>query len=365
MGCQADPGTTPLRVSFCFSPPDGIGGAERSMLRLMTAVPADVMQCNIFASRRANPTFHRIAAQTTVPFHHVEPHDWRGYYRLFRETRPHVAYFFGRLRTLGWILAARAAGVRCLVGAERSSAGMPKDWISRRVDGRLLDGYVTNSRLAAHNLERLGISRERIFVVYNGVDPCERPIPEVELGAGPRVVCVANILPNKGHLLLVRAVSLLRSEHPGIRAILVGKDRTKGRFERAAEAEGISDCYAMTGFAPDVRGYLAAADVFALPSLLREGTPTSILEAMLAGVPVVASRIGGVSELIADGRTGLLVDPGNPEALSERIGWLLKHRDQAEAIAQRAALHVRARHSVASMIEGHLRAFRGLLKRTR
>lgn len=362
MGSQAEAGTTPLRVSFCFSPPDGIGGAERSMLRLMTAVSPEVMACSILASRRANPTFHQIASRTPVPFHHVEPHDLRGYYRLFRRIRPHVAYFFGRVRTLGWILAAKAAGVPCLVGAERSSGGRPKDWISRPLDGRLLHGYIANSEIGARNLQRLGIDRSRIAVVYNGVDPCTRPAPEVDLGGdGPRIVCVANIVPNKGQALLVRAVSRLRPEHPGIRAVLVGTDRTAGRFERTARADGVADCLVMAGFVPDVRGHLAAADVFALPSRLREGTPTSILEAMLAGVPVVASRIGGVPELVEDGRTGLLVDPGDPEALSERIGWLLKHRDHAEAIAQRAAEHVRVRHGVRAMIEGHVGAFRRLM----
>ena len=204
------------------------------------------------------------------------------------------------------------------MAAERSAADRWSDRWARRLDRAFVDAYVANSEFAARNLRAIVGDEPPVWVVPNGVNggaPLRRHERETR---APQLLCVGNITPNKGQGVLLEAIRLLRDRHPGIRATLVGRDFTDGRFFRAAEARGLGDTYTAVGFVDDVRTYLARADVAVLPTLHREGMPTALLEAMRAGVPVVASRVGGVSEIVEHGRTGLLVTPG--DAQGPRLG---------------------------------------------
>ncbi|HEY7514757.1 MAG TPA: glycosyltransferase, partial [Vicinamibacteria bacterium] len=174
---------------------------------------------------------------------------------------------------------------------------------------------------------------------------------------------VGNLTPNKGHVVLLEAVRLLRERYPSLSATLVGRDFTGGGLFLEAEKRGLGDTYVACGFVDDVRPYLARATVAVLPSLRREGMPTALLEAMGAGVPVVASRVGGVSEIVEDGRTGLLVPPGDAPALARTIGLLLDDPSLRRALARSARRYVLARHGMAAMVDGHRGAFAAALAR--
>ena len=163
--------------------------------------------------------------------------------------------------------------------------------------------------------------------------------------------------------VLLEAVRLLRPGHPGLRATLVGRDFTGGRFFAQAEARGLADTYSAAGFVDDVRPYLALARLIVLPTLHREGMPTSLLEAMRAGVPVVASRVGGVAEMVEHGQTGLLVTPGDARGLAEAIGRLLDDEVERRRLADNARRYVMEHHDIKVMVEGHRTAFREALAR--
>src|SRR5262249_30654242 len=143
----------------------------------------------------------------------------------------------------------------------------------------------------------------------------------------------------------------------GTRAVLVGRDFTSGRFGSEAEARGLADTYEAVGFVDDVRPFLARASVLVLPSRRREGMPAALLEAMGAGVPVVASRVGGVAEIVADGETGRLVPPEDPEALADAIAGLLGGGHLRGRLARNGRRFVLTHHGLATMVEGHRAAF--------
>ena len=350
-----------LRVAFVFAS-KGIGGAERSMLRLMAKAHPASLDCRMIVPARENPRLRQAAADAGVPYYALRPFDIAGLYRCLRDDRPDVLYVFGRFRIVPWAVAARCAGVPCIVAAERSAANRATDHLARRLDRRLVTAYVANSEFAARNLRAIvGASGPPVHVVPNGLDAGALPL-RPDPPAGPSsLLCVGNITANKGQGILLEAVRLLRDRYPEIHAVLVGHDFTRGRFFAEAKARGLEGTYTAVGFADDVGPHLARATIAVLPTLKREGMPTSLLEAMRAGVPVVASRVGGVQEIVEDGRTGLLVTPGDAQGLAYAIDRLLGDDIARSRLARNAARSVRDRYDVDSMVEGHVAAFRHAL----
>jgi len=149
------------------------------------------------------------------------------------------------------------------------------------------------------------------------------------------------------------------------RATLVGHDYTGGRFFREAAARGLENTYDWAGFRNDLGPFLAGARVLVLPTREREGMPTSLLEGMLAGVAVVASRVGGVGEIVDDGRNGLLVPPGDAPALATALGRVLGDDALRRALASKGRRHVLERHGIGSMVESHRAAFHQVLEQGR
>jgi glycosyltransferase involved in cell wall biosynthesis len=355
--------SAPLRVAFVFAA-RGIGGAERSMLRLMEQSHPDRLHCRVVVIGPENPELRQAAGVLGVPYHGLRAADMPGLLRVMRRHRPDLLYVFGRLRTIAWTLVARLAGVRCVVAAERSAADRRSDRLARGLDRFLVEAYVANSDYAARNLQRvLGSGAPPVFVVPNGIagrraGESVHPAPPT-----PSVVCIGNITPNKGQGVLLQAVRLLRARFPGLRAMLVGRDFTRGRFFAHADAEGLADTYEAVGFAEDVGPFLERATVVALPTLHREGMPTSLLEAMRAGVPVVASRVGGVSEVVQDGRTGLLVQPGDAPGLASALSRILEDDGLRARMGAAGRRYVQERHDVSVMVDGHLAAFHQAMAR--
>lgn len=366
----ASDGHASRRVCFIFAA-NGIGGAESSMLRLMRYAHPQQLECSVILTGQPDSKLAQAVAQLPVCCYSVKPLDWSGLSALLRQIQPDVAYLFGQIRTLGWAWAARRAGVPLLVGAERGSGTRWINRLGRRLDKHVLDGYITNSRQTARVMQQqIGIRPDRIFVAYNGLDLAPPslatpPLATPPLAALPQavdepIVCVANIRPLKGQIVLLQAVRRLQATYPALRAVLVGEDLTQGRFFQEVEAQGLHDTFRWTGFVADVKPYLAQASIFVLPSLYREGLPTSILEAMWAGLPVVASQVGGVDELVRDGETGWLVPPGEVEILAERLAQLLADAALRRQMGQRAREHVQHHHTMQAMVDGHLHAFQNL-----
>lgn len=339
----------------------GMGGAETSLARLARfAHPARLRVSVVLMG--ADPSVAR--AFGDIPVRRLGAGDLAGLFRAFREARTEIAYLFGQVRVIPWALVARRAGVPLVVGAERGSATRLANRLGRLVDRFFIDGYIANSAPAAETLVRLhGLPASRVRLVRNGVALPEGPVPPLppELtDDGPRVACIANLRENKGHIVLARAIRLLQPRHPGLKAWLVGRDLSQGRLQSRLAAEGLEDTVELAGFAADVRPFLARARATCLPSLFREGMPTSLLESMLAGVPVVASDVGGVGDLLAHGRNGLLVPPGDAAALAEALDRLLSDRALADRLASEAARSTLPSYTLAAMCDNHLRAFRAL-----
>jgi len=349
----------PIRVCFIFAG-YGIGGTERSMLRLMEHSDTENLDCQVILMGQDNLAFGQELIALGLRYHKINATNLIKLHQILRHDSPDIVYLFGNIRTIGWAIIAQLSAIRVIVIAERSIPVRSFDIWGRRLEKFLVDAFITNSKAAAKVLqERCGIKSERLHVIYNGIDT-NTVSHEVETEQID-ILCVANLRPLKGHLILLQAIKQLQSKYINLKATLLGKDLTNGHFFEQVQSMALEDTFVWIGFVTDISPYLARAKILVLPSLEREGTPTSILEAMNAGIAVVTSNVGGVSELVQDGIGGYLVKPGDVDALADRIDFLLSHPDDRAKIGENAKRYVRQNHSINAMTEQHLQIFRQLL----
>lgn len=223
------------------------------------------------------------------------------------------------------------------------------DWGSDRVMGC--------SEALTRDLVIHGLHPGKALTVHNGI-PFRDEAPPTgwrlavrrELGladSDPVVLTVARLSAEKGLSVLIRAMPEVWKRHPDAWLLIAGDGPEWAALE--AQAASLGGRIRFLGLRSDVPRLLAAADAFALPSLT-EGLPLALAEAMGAGVPVVASEVGGVPELIRDGESGWLVPPGDPGMLAGRIQILLSEVAQARAMARAGRERVRAEFTLDRML---------------
>ena len=164
------------------------------------------------------------------------------------------------------------------------------------------------------------------------------------------IITVANLRPEKNHETLIAAAAILQAAHPGVRFQVVGDGSRRCELEALTRARGVERIVEFLGHRDDVPELLAAADLFVLPSR-SEAFPNGAIEAMAAGLPVVASDVGGLHDLIEHDRTGVLVPPADPEALGAATGALMARPERARAIGDAARAEVRRRYSFERMVD--------------
>ncbi len=221
---------------------------------------------------------------------------------------------------------------------------------------------VTVSEEFAGELASRGVRPEKITVIQNAVDreklsdPREQDVSELRkrlglIGREMVVISAGRLSREKGHVDLVEAFSELRHTHPELNAKLViaGEGPERNRIAKAVESLRLSDCIKLAGHVSDVGPLYAIADVFALPSH-SEGSPNVLLEAMAAGLPIVAARVGGVPEIVTNEEDALLVEPRNKTKMAEALARILTDRELAARLASNARGRVRRAHSVESRV---------------
>jgi len=259
----------------------------------------------------------------------------------------------------------------------------PKLLVSRRVDFRVgrnpvsalkyrrgVDMYLAISTGVRRILVESGVDEERITLVPSGIDLRkfdgigDTAYLEKEFGlAGAATVIgnVAALAPHKSQVDFIRAAGIIRQEIAGARFFIVGEGELRTALEALAKKLGLEGCITFTGFRRDVLGLLSLFDCFVLSSYL-EGLCTSIMDAQALGIPVVATRTGGVPDLVEDGETGLLVEPRDPERLAAAVVRMLNDGDLRSRCVRQAKQKAQD-YDYGRMVRRTLDAYRRLLAR--
>ncbi|AAU91854.1 glycosyl transferase, group 1 family protein [Methylococcus capsulatus str. Bath] len=288
-------------------------------------------------------------------------------YRIIGRVRPDLAHLHSRIGAdvMGGI-AARLAGVPVVHSRRQDNPEMR--W-AVAVKYRLHDRVVAISEGIARVLASEGLPAAKLRVVRSAIDPApflqpgDRPGFRTEFGLPEDctvIGVIAQLIERKGHRFLLEALPELTGRYPGLHVLLFGKGPLESSLIETVRHLGLADRVHFAGFRDDLPRILPCLDLVVHPAL-REGLGISLLQAAAAGVPIVASRAGGIPEAVRDGDNGLLVPPGDAAALAAAIRRLLDDRDLARDMGQRGRALIGREFSVEGMVEGNLAVYRELL----
>ena len=246
--------------------------------------------------------------------------------------------------------SAALAGVPVRVGSRRelNPDKTPAQIALQRQAYRCAHAVVANSRAAAQQLQNEGLATDRIHVVANGIDAA-RFAPRTAARPVTTVLTVANLRKEKAHEVLLGAAARLAPRHPQLKFLIAGDGPRYAELRALAQRLDVEHQVRFLGHTEDVPSLLAQADVFVLPSR-SEAFPNAVLEAMATGLPIVASGVGGILELVEDGVTGLLVPPGEAPMLADRLCRLMNDPALASRLGHAARAEALARYSFDRMV---------------
>jgi glycosyltransferase involved in cell wall biosynthesis len=284
---------------------------------------------------------------------------WLPLRRILRRERVDVlhAHMFGS-NAWGTVIG-RLARVPVIVAHEHtwSFEGRPlRRLVDREVIGRGSSVFIAVSRDDRRKMIEIeGVNPKKVLHVPNGIAPPPPPSgadvrSELGIPAGAPVIGTVSVLrPQKALDVFIRASALLLREYPDLRVLLAGNGPLMGELMELVHNLGVQDRLLMLGYRSDAPDVMAALDV-AVSSSAFEGSPLAVMEYMESARPIVATRVGGVPDLIEDGVHGLLVEPGDVPGLAAAIGRLLTDREAARRMGEAARERRRHEFTVELMV---------------
>jgi len=327
------PALTPLPIAFVLSSCDA-GGTEHQMIELLRRLDPARWQVHVACVHARGEWLDRVsdAAVSTKEFpfagfrHSDAVRQAIAFSRWCRALDIAVVHTTDLCTNIFALPAAAAAGVPVRIGNRREIIPdrTRAQIVAQRAAYQFAHKVVANCQAASARLRFERVPASRIAMVPNGVDSSLFAATRSRR-ALRRVVVVANLHVQKGHDVLIDAAPAILRHFPDATFDFVGDGPELERLKARANAQGVAEAVTFTGYEADVAQRLKDADIFALPSRT-EAFPNAVLEAMSSGLPIVASAVGGVRELIEDGHTGLLVAAGDPRALAHSICRLMANR---------------------------------------
>lgn len=303
---------------------------------------------------------------------------------LFAQARVHAKYLRERkidlinlnnsmTRNQAWMLAARQVGIPCItheMGINQSYSLISR-WLGRR-----LDRIIAVSHAVHQAMRSRGVDFPNIQVIHNGIDLGRYQLQQTPeqlrqkhgIPAGvPVIGVVGNIREWKGQETLVRATALLADKYPGIRCLLVGDcgkaDQAYGeRLERIGKELNIDRQIILTGYQRNAIDYMELMDVVTHTSIHAEPFGIVTLEAMSRSKPLVSTTIGGPAEVVVNGESGLLVDPGKPEDLARAVDRFLGDPEFARLTGKRGYERMASHFSMKQTIDKTMAVYAEVLR---
>jgi glycosyltransferase involved in cell wall biosynthesis len=363
-----------------------IGGTERQVINLVHGLDQARFAVHMACFRRAGPLLEEIdtGAMAFSDYPIATLRSLRTLWqqgRLARYVRAHgirIVHSFGFYANVFAVPAARLGGAAVVVASIRDTGDhltwgqrLLQRWVCRAADHVLVNAVAVKTLLV-----KQGYDGSAISVIGNGIDVSrfhrrgEATAVRQELGlpaGAPVVAVVARLNRLKGIEYFLAAAAILARRFEHVRFLVVGDSVSQAYrdgLEAYAAALGLGERVVFTGFRSDVPELLSVVSVSVLPSL-SEGLSNVVLEAMAAGVSVVATSVGGTPEMVDDGVTGLLVPPRDAGALADAIASLLADSDLRRAIGEAGRRRVEERFSLEAMLRATEQLYERLLREAR
>jgi len=350
---------------------EGYYGVENMLIALALQLSQQGCRCIVGVFRNSCSPHTEISAQAERHGLAVEIIDCNG--RWDRSAVAHIRRLIAKhnvdvLHSHGYKtdLYALAAAMRNRVALVATSHNWPSKLLSMRIYAaldrlalRMFDKVIVVSDTVARILRNSGVAMEKVAMIPNGVDLARfrTAIPKLRIENGlpknPVVGFVGRLVPEKGGALLMRAAQHVLSKHPNVTFVLVGEGPAAAEWKTLASELGISKNVIFAGARDDIPQVYASFDMVVLPSLV-EAMPMCLLEAMAAGRPVIATRVGAVPRLILDSQTGLLLQPGVTSALAMAIIRLLESPDLACRLGENGRARVAQHFSAEVMAKRYI-----------
>jgi glycosyltransferase involved in cell wall biosynthesis len=357
-----------------------LGGSERIMVSLAKGLPALGWSVSVVTLREPGIIGDELVG-SFVPFSsniapgRYSPGNTRRIRRVLLEKRADLLYILDHENALLWgRLAAHKLGIPTIAAlhSTRLWGGKPSlSWITRRMSHDDAAIVAVAEGQQRYLVQELHLPADKIRVIYNGVE-LERfanvsPYKFDELGLpyGSYIGFVGALRPEKNITLLIRTFSSLAADFPEWHLAIVGEGPEENSLRLLIRSLGMDDKIHLTGFKRDVERIYHLLDLVVLPSHpVVETLPLVLIEAGGAGVPVIATRVGSVDEVVQEGETGLIVPPNDEVALREAIRTLLVDEDLRKAMGRKGKIHVYNTFGMDQCLFAHDRLFRSILAET-
>ncbi len=348
------PGLSARRKVFFLVDSLNVGGTETQAVELALRMPLSEYQVTLGCLRAQGPLVDKLkgSAVKVLEFHPKGGLDSAaGLYQLgrlaafLRREKVDVVHTHDLWSNLMGIPAARLAGVPAIISSRRDLAhfdwyqGKKRRWL-RRIQNLSSVVLANATPIRDALIAEDGFAPEKLRVIHNGVDTAKfqsgkRDRSRLSPGTddGTLVVLVGNMHSDvKGHPWLIAAAPAVIAEFPDTRFVFAGDGQCRAAFEAQVAQLGLQRNFLFLGRRSDIPDVLASCDIAVLPSRA-EGLPNAILEYMAAGLPTIASNVGGNRELVEDGVTGVLVPPENSQAITAALLRLLGNPELSRQIA--------------------------------
>lgn len=345
----ADGPARPIRVLYVIDTLWEVGGAEGCLLRMTKHLPRDQFACSVLTFYTGESSA-KLIEQFDCPVYHWPLDKMYGrralavakrLYRFVRDEKIDIVHTFFQASDLWAGPIAKLAGAKVHISSRRDMGVLRqrKHHIGYRVLRRFIDQiHAVSEGVRRYTVQADGADPARVLTIYNGVD-LGSPVSEEALEkaralydlppGSPVILVTANLRPVKGIDILVRAAATVAREIPDVRILVAGSfggAKEKPYVEellRLSESLGVSRSVRFLGQSPHIAELLSLSEIYVSPSR-SEGFSNALLEAMRAGLPCVATAVGGNVEAVADGETGFIVPSEDPDELAARILVLLR-----------------------------------------
>lgn len=369
-----------IKILHLTSNLSGIGGVERLLLDMAKHYDFDrftVAHCNLFDETEGEGQFPVGLRATGLPCYEIAgTRQWHHLLNMIQEVRRLIEAEEIDVVHLHMVRATIVGGMASLL-PHRAKVVVSKHYRYAMLSSalpRLLDRLVTNrahalaavSRSVAEDAVGHSFPASKMRVIHNGIDlqafdqrSADGSVDLIGDIGGPLLGCFGSLHPLKGQEYLLRAMPEIKQSYPSARLLVVGEGAERGRLGELSQSLGISDAVIMPGFQPNIASMLRKVDLVVHPAV-DEAFGLVLLEAMAARKAVVATSVGGISEIVIDGESGLLVPACDPNSIASAVCRLIGDRQRRECMGIAGRERVEREFTIGKTVSAYERLYSDL-----